>query len=113
MSELPEPFSISPDPSYIEEINGGLRIRETRISLDSVVIAHLRGQSPEGIQDAFPLLSLEQIHGALAFYLRNREEVDAYLEEGREEYRRQYEKARAEDPEFYDRIEGVVGRKSA
>jgi hypothetical protein len=32
--------------------------------------------------ESYPALSLEQVHGALAFYLANRAEVDAYLAEG-------------------------------
>ena len=34
---------------------------------------------PESIAVDFPSLSLEQIHGAIAFYLGRREEVDSYL----------------------------------
>jgi len=58
---------------------GGLRIVDTRVSLDSVVHAYLQGDSPEAIMEAFPALSLEQVHGAIAFYLANRAEVDEYL----------------------------------
>jgi uncharacterized protein (DUF433 family) len=58
---------------------GGMRIVDTRVSLDSVVHAYLQGDSPEAITEAFPALSLEQVHGAIAFYLANRAEVDEYL----------------------------------
>ena len=34
---------------------------------------------PEAIAADFPSLSLEQIHGAIAFYLSQRKEVDTYL----------------------------------
>jgi len=34
---------------------------------------------PEAIAADFPALSLEQIHGAIAFYLHNRAEIDQYL----------------------------------
>jgi hypothetical protein len=39
----------------------------TRVSLDSVVHAFRRGESPEGIAESFPVLTLEQILGSLAF----------------------------------------------
>ena len=54
---------------YIEQRNGGLYIEGTRVSLDSVVHAFRRGESPEGIAECFPVLELEQIFGALTFYL--------------------------------------------
>ena len=58
---------------------GGWRLTESRVSLDSVVHAYLEGRSPEAIAESFPSLSLEQIHGAVAFYLRHRAEIDRYL----------------------------------
>jgi uncharacterized protein (DUF433 family) len=42
------------------------RVKDTRVSLDSVVHAFLRGESPEGIAQSFPSLGLDRIFGALA-----------------------------------------------
>lgn len=53
---------------YVEQRNGGYYVVGTRVSLDSVVYAFLRGE----IANAFPALSLEQAHGAIAYYLANR-----------------------------------------
>ena len=58
---------------------GGWRISGSRVSLDSIVHAFWEGQTPEAIAEDFPTLSLEQIHGAIDFYLRNQEEIDRYL----------------------------------
>ena len=66
---------------YIEERNGGYYIAGTRISLDSVVYAFGRGNSPEAIHASFPLLKPAQIYGAIAFYLDHEAEVRQYLEE--------------------------------
>ena len=52
----------------------------TRVSLDSVVHAFVSGSSAETIAQAFPMLNLEQVYGAITFYLAHREEVDRYLE---------------------------------
>ena len=67
---------------YVErtEGDGTWRVRGTRVSLDSVVHAYWDGRSAEEIAIEFPALALEQVHGAIAFYLRNRAEVDAHLE---------------------------------
>ncbi|MCZ6793179.1 MAG: DUF433 domain-containing protein [Planctomycetota bacterium] len=51
----------------------------SRVSLDSLVRAYWEGRMPEAIAADFPSLSLEQIHGAIAFYLGHRDEIDAYL----------------------------------
>ena len=40
----------------------------TRISLDSIVYASTRG-GPESIQRAFPLLTLEEIYGAITSFI--------------------------------------------
>ncbi len=65
--------------SYIEYRNDAYWIEGTRISLDSLVYTFRRGLSPESIVQSFPLLTLEQVYGAIAFYLANRAEIDAYL----------------------------------
>ena len=64
---------------YVEERDGGYYAAESRVSLDSIVHAYLRGESPEGITESFPAPSMEQIFGALAFYAGNRQDVDRYM----------------------------------
>jgi uncharacterized protein (DUF433 family) len=61
------------NPDYIEQRDGGYFIGGIRVSLDSVVYAFLRGESPEGIAGSFPAFALEQIFGALTFYMARRE----------------------------------------
>src|SRR6185295_18192654 len=55
---------------YVSKLeNGAYRVAGTRISLDSVVYGFWRGESPESIVDSFPDLTLEQVFGAIAYYL--------------------------------------------
>jgi uncharacterized protein (DUF433 family) len=89
---------------YVEQRNGGYYVTDTRVSLDSVVYAFLRGESPEGIAESFPSLGLEQIFGALAFYVANREVVDQYLRQGREEFEALREQARRNNPTLYRKL---------
>ena len=58
---------------YVEQRDGGYWITGTRISLDSLVYAFKRGAAPESMQRAFPLLTLEEIYGAITFYLAQTE----------------------------------------
>ena|ERR1700680_3777664 len=64
---------------YVEHRNNGFWITGTRVSLESVVYAFLRGSSPESIAQSFPVLSLEEVFGAVAHYLANQAEVDQDL----------------------------------
>jgi uncharacterized protein (DUF433 family) len=60
---------------------GGWRIANTRISLESVVYAFCDGATPEEICQDYPALSLAQVYSTIAYYLTNREQVDRYLQE--------------------------------
>jgi len=53
----------------------------TRVSLDSIVYAFLDGHTAESIQQSFPLLTLEQVYGAITYYLAHWETIEAYLRE--------------------------------
>ena len=64
---------------YIEERDGNYYVAGTRISLDSIVYAFRRGESPETIRQNFELLSLDEVYGAIAHYLANQAGIDAYL----------------------------------
>src|SRR6266568_4990817 len=90
---------------YVTLQEGTYRIDGTRVSLDSVVYAYRRGASPESIQRSFPLLTLEQIHGALAFYLSHQQEVDKYLTEGEEEFEKLRQASRDAHPDWYEKLQ--------
>ena len=66
---------------YFEKRDGGYYLAGSRVSLDSVIYEFLNGASPESIVKSFPSLNLEQVYGAITFYLANRAEMDAYLAE--------------------------------
>jgi uncharacterized protein (DUF433 family) len=89
---------------------GGITSQGTRVPLDSVVYANLRGESPDGIVESFPALSLEQVFGALAFYLANRENIDRYLQEGKAEFARLRDEARRKHPQLYLKLDGARER---
>jgi uncharacterized protein (DUF433 family) len=53
---------------YVETRDGGYYVTGSRVSLDSIVYAFLNGQTAEAIGQAFPVLTLEQVYGALTFW---------------------------------------------
>ena len=92
---------------YVENIDGVYRLADTRVSLDSIVYAFWRGQTAESIAQSFPVLPLEQVYGALTFYLANKSAVDAYLEQAETEFEALRKAAREQDPMFYQKLANV------
>jgi uncharacterized protein (DUF433 family) len=83
---------------------GGYRVGGTRVSLSSVVHQFRQGATPEAIVEAFPVLGLEQVYGAITFYLAHREEIDRLLAVEAAEAEEQRRRSREADPAFYDRF---------
>jgi uncharacterized protein (DUF433 family) len=63
------------------DASGVLRVGNTRVSLRSVVTAYLEGASVEQIAEDFSTLELPDIYAVISYYLRNRDEVERYLDE--------------------------------
>lgn len=93
------------DKQYIEFRDEGYWIAGTRISLDSIVIAFRGGLSPETIAlDCFPSLSLEQVYGAITYYLGHQAEIDAYLRRVATATEQLRQQLRAAEPEYYRKL---------
>lgn len=89
---------------YVEQREGGYWVANTRVSLDSIVYAFLAGHTAESIAQSFPVLSLEQVYGAVAFYLANRAEIDTYLAKAKKTFEALRQAARDADPTFYQKL---------
>jgi len=68
---------------YVEQRDGGYYLAGSRVSLDSVVYAFLRGELPEGIAESFPAVSMEQVFDAIAHCRRSHPALYARLEAAR------------------------------
>lgn len=69
-----------PAPLRVDE-DGVVRVGPTRVTLDTVVGAHLSGAAPEEIVDRYPSLPLADVYGVISYYLHYRLQVDAYLQQ--------------------------------
>src|SRR5436189_3276099 len=90
---------------YVKRVEGAYRVGETRVSLDSLVFLFREGLSAESMVDSYPALTLEQVHGALAFYLANQKEIDAYLAEGQRAAESQHQQSRQTNAEFIAKLQ--------
>jgi uncharacterized protein (DUF433 family) len=89
---------------YVTKVEGAYRITETRVSLDSIVYAFLDGQSAESIAQSFPVLTLEQVYGAITFYLANRAEIDEYLRQGEVEFEALHQRLREKNQLLHQKL---------
>ena len=88
--------------AYVVKLdNGAYRITDSRVSLDSVVYAFLKGDSPEAIAQSFPVLKLAEVYGALAWYLENQTEFDDYLNKADERHEQMKRELTEKYPQLY------------
>ena len=93
------------EKTYVKQTSGGYRIAGSRVSLDSVVYDFLSGLSPESIVENYDTLSLEQVFGALAFYLAHEAEINKHLQKNHEKFESLRLKAREAHPLLYKKLE--------
>ena len=93
------------DNNYVSIDGDSFRVAGTRVSLDSVVYDYLSGLSPEAIVDNFDSLSLEQVYGAITFYLSHRDEVDRHLMQNGAKFEALRKQARESNPLLYRKLE--------
>jgi uncharacterized protein (DUF433 family) len=65
------------------DANGVLRVGNTRVTLDTVIDAYHEGASAEEVARRYDSLTLADVYGVFAYYLRHQADLDRYLEERR------------------------------
>lgn len=58
---------------------GAIRVGNTRILLELIIHAYYAGETPEGIVDSYPSLTTADVYAVVGYYLKNRDEIDAYV----------------------------------
>jgi uncharacterized protein (DUF433 family) len=78
------PLHAESPPLRVDE-GGAVRVGKSRVSLDLVVEQYENGMTPEDMVRAYDTLVLADVYAVIAYYLRHREEVRAYLNRRQEE----------------------------
>jgi uncharacterized protein (DUF433 family) len=104
------PLHADPPPLRVDE-GGAVRVGNSRISLDLVVEQYESGMTPEDMVRAYDTLVLADAHAVIAYYLRHREEVRAYLKRRQVEAEALRAKIEAERPRVSR--EELLARRSA
>lgn len=75
---------IASDPVPLaKDRHGVVRVAGTRVTLETIVAAYQQGGTPETIAQQYPAVSLADVYAVIAYYLRRKAEVNAYVEEQR------------------------------
>lgn len=112
MTDLANGLPLHADPPRLRVDEGGaVRVGKSRVSLDLVVEQYEYGMTPEGLVRAYDTLDLADVHAVIAYYLRHREEVRAYLKRRGEEAEALRAKIEAERPRVSR--EELLARRSA
>ena len=92
---------------YVDKRDSSYYVAGTRVSLDSVIHEFHDGASPESIHQNFETLTLEQIYGAIAYYLAHQAELDVYLERQQEAFESKRKHQSHVTPQLRAKLEGA------
>ena len=67
------------------DAQGVLRVGNTRVTLDTVLAAFTDGATAEEIVQQYPSLHLADVYSVIGYYLRHAPDIDAYLQQRREQ----------------------------
>jgi len=68
-------------PPLRRDASGALRVGHSRVLLELVIRAFQDGATPEAIAQHYPSATLADIYAVISYYLRHREDIEAYLAE--------------------------------
>jgi uncharacterized protein (DUF433 family) len=91
---------------------GAVRVGNTRVLFVLVVRAFQNGAAPEDIIRMYETLNLADAYAAVAYYLRHREEVEAYLAEYGRQAEEVWEKIRARQGDQSEVRKRLLARKA-
>src|SRR5688572_11494247 len=110
--ELIAPIPLNPSAPPLRADPGGIiRIGRSRVSLDVVLEQYENGMSPEDLVRAYDTLELADVYAVIAYYLRHKDEVHAYLNVRRIEAEATRARIEAEHPRIQPK--DILSRRGA
>jgi uncharacterized protein (DUF433 family) len=88
-----------------------IRIKGTRVGIETVLDDYLGGASPEEIAARYRTLTLEQVYATITYYLHRQEEIDKYLERWRAYTEAAWQEQQRNPPEFVRELRERIQRK--
>jgi uncharacterized protein (DUF433 family) len=97
-TQLATPFATTELIPLQTDRDGVVRIGNTRVTLDTIVAGFLEGATAEELAQQYPSVQLADIYSVIGYYLRQRAEVELYLQQRR----RQSNQAKKENETRFD-----------
>lgn len=92
---------------------GAIRIKGTRVGIEIILDDYLNGHSPEEIAVRYRhSLTLPQVYAAITYYHYNRDKMDAYLDEWRKEFEKDWQKQRHNPPPAIKHLLSIKARQT-
>jgi uncharacterized protein (DUF433 family) len=88
-----------------------IRLKGHRLGLEQIVERYHEGYSAEQIALEYPGVDLEQIYGVIAYYLHNKDAVDAYIARIDAAAAARYREWSAQMPEISQRVRAVLAQR--
>lgn len=89
-----------------------MRVGDSQVLLDIVIREFNNGVDPEAIVHGYPTLKLADVYDVIAYYLRHRQEIDAYLQVRREQAQKLREEIEARQPSRTDVRARLMARQA-
>src|SRR5579883_2478042 len=107
------PLTIQTDPIPLRaDEHGVIRVGDSQVLLDIVIREFNHGAEPEAIARGYPTLNLADVYGVIAYYLRHRQEIDAYLHTRRQEAEQLRQEIEARQPSRVELRAKLLARKA-
>lgn len=106
---------VAEPPPLDETEQGAVRVRGTRVSLDSVIHAYNSGATPEDIVRSFTTLKLRDVYAVITYYLDHKNVVEAYIarrEAEAAELRQKIEANQPSNAEFRARLQARLAERT-
>jgi uncharacterized protein (DUF433 family) len=71
-------------PLRVDE-TGTVRVGDSRVTLDIIIGAFNLGHTAEAIAESYPSVTLADVYATISYYLRHRQQADAYLSQRAQE----------------------------
>lgn len=87
-----------------QDDEGTIRVKGSRVTLDTLATAFKTGRSAEDIHDSFPSVSVAQIRSVIAWYLSHQAEAEEYLLERHAAAEKLYNEIRPRQAALYEKL---------
>jgi len=97
-----------PESPYIsQEDDGAVRIKGTRVGLQTIIGNFKEGESPETIAQEYSTVTRAQVYGAIAYYLENQTALDEFFAEVDRKFFSMVRPLSEQNPKLYERLEAA------